>query len=86
MRHTKQTSSVRQLEPGDRVLFYSDGIIEARNVQGQEFGLTRFVDFIIRRAADAPAATRRHRPSAAKAQRRKIRGPPPADAPNLTRC
>ncbi|MGW3368949.1 PP2C family protein-serine/threonine phosphatase [Streptosporangium canum] len=41
-----------QLEPGDRVLFYSDGIIEARNAQGQEFGLTRFVDFIIRRAAD----------------------------------
>ncbi|MFI6889246.1 PP2C family protein-serine/threonine phosphatase [Streptosporangium canum] len=41
-----------QLEPGDRVLFYSDGIIEARNAQGQEFGLARFADFIIRRAAD----------------------------------
>lgn len=41
-----------QLEPGDRVLLYTDGITEARNSKGQEFGLERFVDFIIRRSAD----------------------------------
>jgi serine phosphatase RsbU (regulator of sigma subunit) len=41
-----------QLEPGDRVLLYTDGITEARNSEGQEFGLERFVDFIIRRSAD----------------------------------
>ncbi|MFI0355814.1 PP2C family protein-serine/threonine phosphatase [Actinomadura sp. 9N407] len=40
-----------QLEPGDRILLYTDGIIEARNAQGQEFGLHRFVDFIIRHNA-----------------------------------
>jgi serine phosphatase RsbU (regulator of sigma subunit) len=37
-----------QLEPGDRVLLYSDGIVEARDPNKQEFGLQRFVDFIIR--------------------------------------
>ncbi|MEV0754735.1 PP2C family protein-serine/threonine phosphatase [Streptosporangium sp. NPDC050280] len=42
----------KQLEPGDRVVFYSDGIVEARNAAGEEFGLDRFVDFIIRRTAD----------------------------------
>lgn len=41
-----------QLQPGDRVLLYSDGIVEARDPDKQEFGLHRFVDFIIRREAD----------------------------------
>ncbi|WP_218004860.1 PP2C family protein-serine/threonine phosphatase [Actinomadura macra] len=41
-----------QLEPGDRLLLYTDGIVEARDPQKQEFGLQRFVDFIIRRNAD----------------------------------
>ncbi|MET8160192.1 PP2C family protein-serine/threonine phosphatase [Sphaerisporangium sp. NPDC005289] len=42
-----------QLQPGDRVLLYTDGITEARNEHGQEFGLPRFVDFVIRSAMDA---------------------------------
>ncbi|GAA4201416.1 PP2C family protein-serine/threonine phosphatase [Streptosporangium oxazolinicum] len=41
-----------QLEPGDRVLLYTDGMTEARNRVGEEFGLERLVDFIIRRGAD----------------------------------
>jgi Stage II sporulation protein E (SpoIIE) len=32
------------LQPQDIVLFYSDGVIEARPSSGQEFGLTRFMD------------------------------------------
>jgi serine phosphatase RsbU (regulator of sigma subunit) len=40
-----------QLEPGDRVLLYTDGIVEARDPRKQEFGLARFVDFIIRHNA-----------------------------------
>ncbi|MER6828779.1 PP2C family protein-serine/threonine phosphatase [Streptosporangium sp. NPDC000563] len=49
---TEITMCREQLEPGDRVVFYSDGITEARNAAGEEFGLDRFVDVIIRRTAD----------------------------------
>jgi serine phosphatase RsbU (regulator of sigma subunit) len=41
-----------QLEPGDRVVFYTDGITEARGPGDREFGLTRFTDFLIRHHAD----------------------------------
>ncbi|GAA4587227.1 PP2C family protein-serine/threonine phosphatase [Planotetraspora phitsanulokensis] len=41
-----------QLEPGDRLLIYTDGIIEARSPDQELFGLERFVDFVIRREAD----------------------------------
>ncbi|OEU88120.1 stage II sporulation protein E [Streptomyces abyssalis] len=41
-----------QLEPGDRLLLYTDGITEARNPDGEEFGLDRFTDFLIRHHAD----------------------------------
>jgi serine phosphatase RsbU (regulator of sigma subunit) len=34
-----------QLEPGDRLLLYSDGITEARNADGEFFGEDRLVDF-----------------------------------------
>lgn len=41
-----------QLEPGDHVVFYTDGITEARTSGGQEFGLARFTDFLVRHHAD----------------------------------
>jgi serine phosphatase RsbU (regulator of sigma subunit) len=41
-----------QLEPGDRIILYTDGIVEARNDQGEEFGLQRFTDYIVRHNAD----------------------------------
>ncbi|GED85390.1 PP2C family protein-serine/threonine phosphatase [Streptomyces sp. 6-11-2] len=39
------------LEPGDHVLLYTDGVVEARETDGVEFGLDRFTDFIIRSSA-----------------------------------
>ncbi|GHH57072.1 hypothetical protein GCM10018773_63900 [Streptomyces candidus] len=51
-----------QLEPGDQLLLYTDGIIEARDTRGREFGHDRFVDFIIRHQVDglpAPETLRR---------------------------
>ncbi|MFG2749487.1 PP2C family protein-serine/threonine phosphatase [Streptomyces xanthophaeus] len=40
-----------QLEPGDRLVFYTDGITEARRAGNEEFGLARFTDFLIRHHA-----------------------------------
>ncbi|MEU4847545.1 PP2C family protein-serine/threonine phosphatase [Streptomyces gilvosporeus] len=39
------------LQPGDRVLLYTDGVVDARDADGVEFGLDRFTDFIIRASA-----------------------------------
>lgn len=39
------------LEPHDRVLLYTDGVVEARDAEGTEFGLDQFTDFIIRFSA-----------------------------------
>lgn len=41
-----------QLEPGDRLVLYTDGITEARSADDQEFGRERFVDFLVRHHAD----------------------------------
>jgi serine phosphatase RsbU (regulator of sigma subunit) len=50
------------LEPGDHVLFYTDGVIEARSSDGEFFGRQRLVDFVVRTLADrvpAPETMRR---------------------------
>ncbi|WP_329538645.1 PP2C family protein-serine/threonine phosphatase [Streptomyces sp. NBC_01358] len=50
------------LERGDRVLMYTDGATESRMRNGTEFGLDRFVDYVVRAAAAgevAPEALRR---------------------------
>ncbi|MED7923522.1 PP2C family protein-serine/threonine phosphatase [Nonomuraea sp. LP-02] len=45
-----------QLEPGDRLLFYTDGVVEARSPDGEVFGLERFADFVVRHEADGVSA------------------------------
>jgi hypothetical protein len=40
------------LEPGDSVLFYTDGVIEARRPDGEQFGADRLADFVGRQASD----------------------------------
>jgi serine/threonine protein phosphatase PrpC len=45
-----------QLEPGDMLLLYTDGVIEARSPDGDFFGLDRLVDIVTRNlAAGLPA-------------------------------
>ena len=42
-----------QLEPGDCVLLYTDGITEARTPDGEFFGVERLIDFVDRHAAES---------------------------------
>jgi hypothetical protein len=45
------------LEPADRVLFYTDGVTEGRNLNGEPFGEDRLADLLIRETlAGQPAA------------------------------
>ncbi|WP_411124595.1 PP2C family protein-serine/threonine phosphatase [Streptomyces sp. x-19] len=44
------------LESGDRILLYSDGVVESRNEKGEQFGLERFTDYIIRSTAAGQSA------------------------------
>lgn len=41
-----------RLEPGDRVLFYTDGIVEAHPPGQEQFGTDRFVEVITQHASD----------------------------------
>jgi hypothetical protein len=41
------------LEPGDQVLFFTDGVVEARSADGVFFGVDRLVDMVTRTSAAA---------------------------------
>jgi serine phosphatase RsbU (regulator of sigma subunit) len=51
-----------QLEPGDRILLFTDGVVEARSPDGEFFGVDRLADLAIRHLAGgltAPETVRR---------------------------
>jgi hypothetical protein len=52
------------LEPADRVLFYTDGVVEGRNLAGEPFGEARLADLVVRTTlAGQPAAETMRRPA-----------------------
>jgi sigma-B regulation protein RsbU (phosphoserine phosphatase) len=42
------------IEPGDIILFYTDGLIEAENGMGEFFGIDRVESLLIEHCEDAP--------------------------------
>lgn len=47
----RSVSAREALEPGDSVLFYTDGVIEGRSASGVDFGIERLIDLWEREAA-----------------------------------
>ncbi|MET9494783.1 PP2C family protein-serine/threonine phosphatase [Streptomyces sp. NPDC006552] len=65
-----------RLEPGDRVLMYTDGVTEARTQNGGELGLDQFAEYVIRATAAgelAPETLRRLIHSIVDAQDSRLR-------------
>ena len=57
--------ATQQLQRGDRVLFYTDGITESRSPDGAFFGRERLADYLVRAALDGvPVAETARRLSA----------------------
>jgi len=54
--HATYTNTVRQLEPGDRLLLYTDGLTEAQNAVGDSFGQDALSALLQQTAELAPAA------------------------------
>jgi len=42
-----------RLQPGDRLVLYTDGVVEARDSDGEFFAPERLAEFVTRQAADA---------------------------------
>ena len=59
--HRDVAVTEQHLQPGDTIVYYSDGISEARAADGEEFGVERLKDFLVRAAASdlMPAETAR---------------------------
>ena len=50
------TVAEEMLEPADQVLFFTDGVIEARSADGTFFGVDRLIDMVARTSASAMPA------------------------------
>jgi len=44
--------ATEQLQPGDQVLFFTDGVVETRSPAGEHFGLARLADLLVRAAME----------------------------------
>jgi serine phosphatase RsbU (regulator of sigma subunit) len=49
---TAREIATQRLHPGDRVLFFTDGVTEAKSANGEDFGVERLADFLVRASLD----------------------------------
>ena len=56
LQNTKAAVCETQLHPGDRVVLYTDGIVEARSPEGEYFGEERLAHFIYQATAEGDTA------------------------------
>ncbi len=56
---TVEAVTTEHLQSGDRVLFYTDGVVETRSPEGEQFGVERLADLLVRATNDGvfPAET-----------------------------
>lgn len=56
---TVKEVATEHLQSGDRVLFYTDGVVETRSLDGEQFGVERLADLLVRATLDGvfPAET-----------------------------
>jgi serine phosphatase RsbU (regulator of sigma subunit) len=56
---TVKEIATEHLQSGDRVLFYTDGVVETRSITGEQFGMDRLADLLVRATLDGvfPAET-----------------------------
>lgn len=52
----RRSAAYEELEPGDSVLFYTDGVVEGRSAAGEEFGMERLIDHWEREATSGQPA------------------------------
>ena len=50
----KYKTNTLDLEPGDRLLVYTDGVTESRNEKSEFFGDNRFIDFLNEKVNENP--------------------------------
>ena len=50
--HAPYADQTEQLQPGDVLIVYTDGVTEALDVQGQEFGEERLTDILKQRHSE----------------------------------
>jgi sigma-B regulation protein RsbU (phosphoserine phosphatase) len=48
------TDSTMKLERGDLMVLYTDGLIEAKNAEGKEYGLDKVIEFVEANGDEAP--------------------------------
>jgi serine phosphatase RsbU (regulator of sigma subunit) len=51
---SRYESKTMQLNPGEKLIFFTDGVFECRNADGRDWGMRRFRDTLTRMGAESP--------------------------------